>query len=317
MDRLEAMTVLLAVVEEGSLSGASRRLRAPLATVSRKVADLERHLRTQLLIRTSRRIQLTDAGRVYVEAAKRILQQISEAERDAAGEYTTPKGELDVTAPIVFGRTHVLPILTDFLKEQPEIAIRLRLNDRQMNMVEEHVDIAVRIGHLADSELRATKVGAVRRVACASPDYLARRGTPATPQDLPMHDGITFRGFKTAPEWRYRGDRAAWTAEPTRRLAVNSTEAAVAAAASGLGVVRLLSYQVEQELRSGALTLILEDFAPEPMPVSLVYPEASLRLHKVRAFLDWTAPRLRARMDLQIDSDSPHRPKLPDNRQRS
>lgn len=296
MDRLEGMAVLLAVVEEGSLSGASRRLRAPLATVSRKVADLEKHLRTQLLIRASRRVQLTDAGRAYVEAAKLILEQVAEAERNAAGEYTTPKGELDVTAPIVLGRTHVLPILNDFLKEQPEIAIRFRLNDRQMNLVEEHIDVAVRIGHLADSELRATKVGEARWVACASPDYLARRGTPATPGDLAAHDGVTFRGFKSGPEWRYRGGGPVWTTEPRQRLAVNSTEAAIAAAVSGLGVVRLLSYQIEQELRSGALDLILEDFAPKPMPISLVYPEASLRLHKVRAFLDWTAPRLRARI---------------------
>lgn len=296
MDRLEAMSVLLAVVEDGSLSAASRRLHAPLATVSRKVADLEKHLRTPLLLRTSRRVLLTDAGRVYVEAARRILEQVEAAERDAAGEHSAPRGELDVTAPVVFGRTHVLPIAVDFLKAQSEIDIRLHLNDRQVNMVEEQLDVAIRIGHLVDSELRATKVGEVRRVACASPAYLAGRGTPATPDDLAAHDSVTFRGFKSGPEWRYRGDGPAWTTESRQRLAVNSTEAAIAAAVSGLGVVRLLSYQVEQELRSGTLALILEEFAPEPMPVSLVYPEASLRLHKVRAFLDWTAPRLRARI---------------------
>ncbi|RXF72971.1 LysR family transcriptional regulator [Hansschlegelia zhihuaiae] len=304
MDRLEAMSVLLVVVEEGSLSAASRRLRAPLATVSRKVADLEKHLRTPLLVRTSRRVQLTDAGRVYVEAARRILEQVEEAERDAAGEYSAPRGELDVTAPIVFGRTHVLPIAIDFLKEQPEIDIRLLVNDRQVNMVEEQIDVAVRIGHLVDSDLRAMKVGEVRRVACASPAYLASRGTPAAPQDLPAHDGVTFRGFKTAPEWRYRGDNPAWTAEPRKRLAVNSTEAAVAAAVAGLGVVRVLSYQIESELESGALVPILEDFAPEPLPVSLVCTVASLRSHKVRAFLEWTAPRLRTRLR-RHSSDSP------------
>jgi DNA-binding transcriptional LysR family regulator len=294
MDRLEGMSVLLAVVEEGSLSGASRRLRTPLATVSRKIANLEKHLRAQLLVRTSRQIQLTDAGRIYAEAAKRILEQVDEAERDATGEQNAPKGELYVTAPMVFGRTHVLPVAIHFLKEHPEIELRLLLNDRQVNMVEEHVDVAVRIGHLADSDLRATKVGEVRRVACASPAYLADRGTPMAPKDLTAHDGITFKGFKIAPEWRYRGDNPEWTAEPRKRLAVNSTEAAIAAAVAGLGVVRLLSYQVEQELQSGALVLILEDFAPQSLPVSLVYPETSLRFHKVRAFLDWAAPRLRA-----------------------
>ncbi|WP_262030285.1 LysR family transcriptional regulator [Microvirga sp. Mcv34] len=296
MDRFEAMAVLLAVVEEGSLSAASRRLRAPLATVSRKVADLERHLRAQLVVRTSRRIELTDAGRAYVEAAKRILEQVEEAEREAAGEYTALKGELQVTAPIVFGRTHVLPIALDFLKELPDIDLRLLLNDRQVNLAEEHIDVAVRIGHLVDSGLRATRVGAVRRVACASPAYLARRGIPATPRDLAVHDGITFRGFETAPEWRYRGDSPTWTAEPRTRIAVNSTEAAVAAAVAGLGIVRLLSYQIEKELRSGALVELLEGFAPEPFPVSLIYPEAGLLAPKARAFIDWTVPRLRAHL---------------------
>jgi DNA-binding transcriptional LysR family regulator len=296
MDRFDAMTVLLTVVEEGSLSAASRRLRAPLATVSRKVADLERHLRTQLLVRTSRRVALTDAGRAYVAATKRILEQVEEAERAAAGEYSAPRGELHVTAPTMFGRTHVLPIALDFLKEQPEIDLRLLLNDRQVNMAEEHIDVAVRIGHLVDSDLKATRVGSVRRIACASPAYLARRGTPATPDDLAAHDGITFHGFASAPEWRYRGDGPAWSTEPRTRLAVNSTEAAVAAAVAGLGVARLLSYQIAEELRSGALVAILEDFAPEPMPVSLVYPEAGLLPLKARAFLDWTAPRLRAKL---------------------
>jgi DNA-binding transcriptional LysR family regulator len=163
-------------------------------------------------------------------------------------------------------------------------------------MAEEHIDVAVRIGHLVDSGLRAMRVGSVRRIACASPVYLARRGAPMTPDDLPAHDGITFNGFASAPEWRYRGDGPAWSAEPRTRLAVNSTEAAVAAAVSGLGIVRLLSYQIAEELRSGALVAILEDAAPDPMPVSLVYPEAGLLPLKVRAFLDWTAPRLRARL---------------------
>ncbi len=294
MDRLDAMAVLLAVVEQGSLSAASRRLGSPLATVSRKVVDLEKHLGAQLLVRTSRRIQLTDAGRAYVAAARRILEQVGEAERDAAGEYSAPRGELHVTAPTMFGRTHLLPLAIDFLKAQPEIDLRLLLNDRQVNMVEEHIDVAIRIGHLVDSDLRATKVGEVRRMACASPSYLARRGTPSGPKDLLAHDGITFRGFANAPEWRYRGDSPAWAAEPRTRLAVNSTESAVAAAVAGLGIARLLSYQVEEELRSGALVAILDEFAPEPLPVSLVYPEASLLPHKVRAFLDWAAPRLRA-----------------------
>jgi DNA-binding transcriptional LysR family regulator len=296
MDRLEAMAVLLAVVEAGSLSAASRRLRVPLATVSRKVADLEKHLRTQLVVRTSRRIELTDAGRAYVAAAKGILEQVEEAERTAAGEYSAPRGELHVTAPEVFGRRHVLPVALEFLADNPEITLRLFLADREINLVEEHIDVAIRIGHLEDSGLIATRVGAVERVICASPAYLARRGTPQTPEDLKEHDGITFRGFPIAPEWRYRKDGAAFVVEPKTRLAVNTTDAAIDAALADLGIIRVLSYQVAEELSSGALQLVLKEFTPEPLPVSLVYPDAGLLAPKVRTFLNWTAPRLRARL---------------------
>ena len=176
MDRFDAMSVLLAVVEEGSLSAGARRLRVPLTTVSRKVADLERHLRTRLLTRTSRRVDLTEAGQAYIAAARRILEQVGEAERATTGEYSAPRGELAVTAPVVFGRRHVVPIVTDFLAAYPEIAIRLFLIDRSVNLVEDHIDVAVRIGPLADSALVATRVGSVRRIVCATPDYLF--GTP-------------------------------------------------------------------------------------------------------------------------------------------
>jgi DNA-binding transcriptional LysR family regulator len=296
MDRFEAMSVLLAVIEEGSLSAGARRLRAPLTTVSRKVADLEQHLRTRLLVRTSRRVELTDAGRDYVAASKRILEQVEEAERAAAGEYSEPRGELSVTAPVVFGRRHVLPVAAEFLAEYAKIDLRLFLIDRHVNLLEEHLDVGVRLGHLEDSSLMATHVGQVRRVICASPDYLARKGSPAVPEDLREHDGITFRGFSTSPEWRYRGDTTTLSVEPRTRLAVNSTEAAVAAAVAGLGIARVLSYQIVDELRSGALVPLLEAFAPEPIPVQLVHPGQGQLPVKVRSFLDWVAPRLRARL---------------------
>jgi DNA-binding transcriptional LysR family regulator len=296
MDRLDAMSLLLAVVEEGSLSAAARRLRTPLATVSRRVAELERHLRTQLLVRTSRRMALTDAGRAYVASAKRILEQVEEAERAAAGEYSEPRGELHLTAPLVFGRRHVLPVALEFLAEYAEIDLRLLLIDRQVNLLEEHIDMALRIGHLEDSGLVATRVGSVRRVVCASPAYLARRGTPQIPEELRAHDGITFQGFMTGPEWRYRRDGVAFAVEPRPRLAVNTTEAAIDAAVAGIGIARLLSYQIVDELKTGTLVPVLEAFAPEPMPVSLVYPDQGLLPLKVRAFLDWSAPRLRVRL---------------------
>lgn len=301
MDRFDAMSVLLAVIEEGSLSAGARRLRAPLTTVSRKVADLEQHLGTRLLVRTSRRVALTDAGRDYVAASRRILEQVEEAERAAAGEYSEPRGELSVTAPVVFGRRHVLPVAAEFLAEYAKIDLRLFLIDRHVNLLEEHLDIGVRLGHLEDSSLMATRVGEVRRVICASPDYLARHGRPAVPEDLREHDGITFKGFSTSPEWRYRRDTAALSAEPRTRLAVNSTEAAVDAAVAGLGVARVLSYQIVDELRSGALVPLLEAFAPEPIPVQLVYAGQGQLPVKARSFLDWVAPRLRARLaDLPV-----------------
>lgn len=296
MDRFEAMSVLLAVIEAGSLSAGARRLRAPLATVSRKVAELERHLGTRLVVRTSRGLSLTDAGRAYVAASRRILEQLDEAEREATGEYRAPRGALHVTAPIAFGQLHLMPIALSFLTAQPDISLRLMLADQQVSLVDEHVDVALRIGHLADSTLIATRVGAVRRVICASPAYLARRGVPRLPEDLAQHDGISFQGFATAPEWRYRGDSTAFAVEPHQRLAVNTTEAAIQAALADLGIVRVLSYQVEEELRSGQLQVLLAEFAPEPLPVNLVYPEAELLPLKVRCFLDWTVPRLRARM---------------------
>ena len=304
MDRFEAMSVLLAVVEAGSLSAGARHLRAPLATVSRKVAELEQHLGTRLVVRTSRRLALTDAGRSFVAASRRILGELEEAEREAAGEYSAARGALHVTAPVAFGQRHLLPIALAFLAEQPQINLRLMLADQQISLADEHIDVALRIGHLADSGLIATRVGAVRRVICASPAYLARRGVPRRPEDLAEHDGISFQGFATAPEWRYRRDSAAFTVEPRAKLAVNTTEAAIQAALADLGIIRVLSYQVADELRSGRLQVLLPEFAPEPLPVSLIYLEAELLPLKVRCFVDWTVPRLRARM-AELDAGGP------------
>lgn len=294
MDRFDAMSVLLAVVEEGSLSAGARRLHAPLATVSRKVNDLEQHLNTRLLVRTSRRVELTEAGRDYVAASRSILKQLKDAERAAAGEYTEARGELVVTAPVVFGRRHVMPIAIGFLEAHPAIDLKLLMADRLVNMVEEHVDAAVRIGELPDSGLIATRVGFVRQVVCASPAYLERHGTPRIPEDLPAHDGIGFDGLIGTSGWTFRRDGRAFEMEPRRRLLLNTTEPAIEAAVAGFGLTRVPDYQVGDELRSGALVEILREFAPDPMPVSLVYPDLGLMPLKLRSFLNWSAPRLRA-----------------------
>lgn len=296
MDRLDAMVVFIAVVDEGSLSAGARRLRLPLTTVSRKVADLERHLRTRLLTRTSRRVGLTEAGEGYVAAARRILEQVQEAERAATGEYSAPRGDLAITAPVVLGRRHLVPIVTGFLATYPEIAIRLDLIDRSVNLVEDHIDVALRLGPLADSALVATRVGSVRRVVCAAPDYLARRGTPAAPEDLAAHDVVTFEGFPATADWRFRRGGMPLAVSVRPRLAVNAAEAAVDAALAGLGVTRVLSYQVADEIRSGSLVVVLEPYEPEPLPVSFVHPERAVLPLKVRAFLDWAVPRMRARV---------------------
>jgi DNA-binding transcriptional LysR family regulator len=296
MDRLESMSTLLAAVEAGSLSAASRKLGMPLATVSRKVSDLETHLRTRLVNRTSRRLTLTDAGRAYVEACKRILEEIGEAERAASGEYSSPRGALLITAPIVFGRVHMLPVAIAFLKAFPDIDIRVVLADRVFNLHEEHVDLAVRIGALSDGSLIATRVGAIRQVVCASPSYLAACGTPKSPAELCHHDCITFEGLMLPDAWKFAAGKSMTTVAIRSRLTVNTAEAAIDGASAALGVTRVLSYQVADAVRAGKLEVILRKFEPEPWPVSLVYGGQGRVPLKLRAFLDFAGPRLRARL---------------------
>lgn len=296
MDRLESMTLLVAAAEAGSLSAGARRLGVPLATMSRKVSELESHLRTRLLVRSTRRLALTDAGRSYVEACKRILDEVAEAERTASGEYRAPRGDLAITAPVVFGRLHVLPIVADFLKAHAQIDVRLSLADRVVNLLEERIDVAVRIGELPDSSLVATRVGAIRQVVCASPAYFAARGTPQRPEDLASHDCITFEGIAGPAAWAFGRGRTARPVAVHSRLSVNTAEAAIDAAVSGLGITRCLSYQVAEALRSGTLAVALESFEPPPSPVSLVHAGGRLLPLKLRAFLDFAAPRMRERL---------------------
>jgi DNA-binding transcriptional LysR family regulator len=294
MDRLESMSALLAAVEAGSLSASSRKLGMPLPTISRKVSELEGHLRTRLVNRTSRRLTLTDAGQAYVTACKKILDDIGEAERAATGEYSEPRGELTLSAPIVFGRMHVLPVAIEFLKAYPEINVRLILADRMINLLEEPVDVALRIAELDDSSLIAAKVGSIRRVVCASPAYFAERGVPQTPRDIAAHDCITFEGLSSAKAWRFRLGKLEATVPIRSRLAVNTAETAIDAAIAGIGITRVLSYQIADALKAGTLQTALEKFEPAPVPVSLVYSGHRMLAQKLRAFLSFAGPRLRA-----------------------
>ncbi|SFA79635.1 DNA-binding transcriptional regulator, LysR family [Rhizobium sp. NFR07] len=293
MDRLDAMAVLLAVVENGSLSAASRALHSPLPTVSRKISELETHLGVRLITRTSRKILLTEAGESYVNAAREILGRVEEAERRASGEYIAPRGDLTITAPIVFGRLHVLPVVTDFLKAFPDINIRLALSDRSMSLADEHIDVALRISPLTESNLIATRLGSIRTTVYANPDYLRRHPHPLHPRDLVHHDCIAFEGVLSNRFWTFRDGEQEISAAIRARLSVNTAEAAVDAAAVGLGVTRIMSYQARRAVEAGLLVPLLEEFEQEASPVHLVHLSQGVMPLKLRAFLDFAAPRLR------------------------
>jgi DNA-binding transcriptional LysR family regulator len=300
MDRIEAMSTLLAVVEAGSLSAASRKLRVPLTSVSRRISELEAHLKTQLLNRTSRRVTLTDAAESYIRACRRILDELDEAERVVSGEYRAPQGELTVTASLVLGRVHVMPVAAAFLKAYPDILLRLRLSDRVVSLQEEHVDLGIRIGPLPDSGIVARRIGSVRRVVCASPDYLLSRGRPQTPQDIAVHDCVTFTGFTHTESWEFQTGGSPASVPIRSRLQVDAAEAVVEAALAGAGIARLFSFHVAQAVKDGRLSLLLEQFEPPPLPVNLVYLGGGLLPLKVRAFLDFAAPRLKARLERDL-----------------
>lgn len=292
MDRFDAMKVLLAVVDAGSLSAGSRALNAPLPSVSRKVAELERQLGATLIIRTSRNLQLTDAGRDYVEAARKIMAELEEAERRASGEYQTPRGTLTITMPVEFGSRYVLPIALDFMEKHPEVTLNLLSLDRSVHLINEQVDIAVRLADLTDSSLYAVKTGEFRLLTCASPAYLDRYGTPASPAELPNHHGILFNNRSFF--WSFEVDGERIEAIPRSRIEVNTAGNCVAAALSGVGIARLFDYQIPDEMASGALVPILQDYGSTPQPIHIIYARQGTLPLKVRAFIDWTLPRLRA-----------------------
>ena len=293
MDRLGSMSVFVAVTSAGSFSAASRQLRMPLPTVSRRVSELESHLKAKLFVRSTRKLALTDAGQAYLVACKRVLEQIAEAERGASGQYNVPQGELFLTAPIVFGRLHVLPVVTEFLRTHPQVDVRMMLADRALNLVDDHLDLAVRIGALPDSSLVGARIGHIRRVVCASPAYLSGHGVPRSPADLSGHVCVTFTGAGETDSWKFSSGPSV---RVHARLAVNTAEAAIEGAIAGVGLTRVLSYQVADEVAAGRLVVVLRKFEPEPSPVSLVRVQERRLTAKLRAFLDFAAPKLRERL---------------------
>ena len=296
MDRFESMSVIVTVAEAGSLSAASRKLGVPVPTVSRRLADLEAHLNVQLFQRSSRRMSLTQAGRSYVEACKRIIEQVDDAEREASGEYRTPTGDLTVTSPWGIGHLHLLPLACEFLSVYPDIKLRLLLSDRVLSAVENNIDVGIRIGPLPDSSMVAMRIGSIRVVACASPEYLAARGRPQSLQDIIEHDCITIDDTGAPRNWKFAAGDVEIIAPILSRLTVNTSEAAVEAAVLGAGIARVMSYKMEAERRAGSLVVILEQFEKEPLPVHILYTERKPMPLKLRVFLNWLAPRLKARL---------------------
>jgi DNA-binding transcriptional LysR family regulator len=292
MDRLEAMQTLVAAVDGGSLSAASRALNTPLPTVSRRVSDLEAHLGAQLLIRTNRKLILTEAGEAFVAVTRRLLDDLGDAERAASGEYRAPRGELIVTAPIMFGKLHVAPIIHAFLTAYPEVTVRLVLSDQVVDLIEAHVDVAVRLGRLPDSDLIARHVGHVRWLICASPDYLARRGEPTMPEELADHDCIAFEGLQTYRSWAIGRGASARSVAIRPRFSVNTADAVVEATTAGLGIARVMSYQAAKAIQENRVMTILRDFSTDPIAVNLLQQSQRVQPLKRRAFFDFVVPRL-------------------------
>lgn len=296
MDRFGSMSAFVAVVEEGGFSAASRKLGMPLATVSRKVSDLEELLRVSLFTRSTRRVTLTDSGQQFFETARRLLDELEEAERAASGEYHAPRGELVITAPIVFGRLHLTPIVVEFLRAYPEVSVRLLLSDQIANLLDEDTDLAVRISELSDSSMVAVRVGMIRTVVCASPSYLAKHGTPRHPSDLALHDCVTRSLLSSPDSWPFRIGKTIDRFPVRRRLVVTTAEAAIDAAIADAGLTRVLCYQIVAAEKKGDLVKVLCDYEPEPVPLSLVYPSSRMTPLKLRAFIDYAVPRLKQRL---------------------
>lgn len=292
MDRLTELRTFLAVVDHGSFAAAARGLRRSPPTITRIVAELEGRLGVRLFDRSSRRCTPTEVARRLAEASRNLLADYDLALGDASGQALKPRGMLRVTAPYVFGREHVAPLILDFVDAYPEITCELDLSDRQLDLVEDMFDVALRIGPISDLNLKARKVGSVRQVIAASPAYLRLHGEPASPSDLGKHP-IIQQGPSSTRTWQLRDASGRRLTIPMRaRFTVNQADAAIAAAREGRGLVSALSYQVFNDLRSCALALVLERFEPEPLPVHLVWPEGRDRLLRVRMLIDYLAPRL-------------------------
>jgi DNA-binding transcriptional LysR family regulator len=286
MDRIDAMQAFVAVADLQGFTPAARKLGLSPSGVTRLIAALEDRLGARLLQRTTRKVALTDVGARYLERVRRILADVEEAEGAAEGERTRPSGRLVVSAPVGFGRLHVSPVMSAYLKRYPEVGAELRLADRMINLVEDGVDIAIRIGHLPDSSLVARHVGEMRRIVVASSDYLKQRGEPKTPQAIASHDTIQFGATTTSADWQFVEDGREVSVACTPRFATNSADAAIQYAEQGGGLTRVMAYQAAESIKASRLKIVLATFEQPPLPIHVVYPTSRLLSAKVRAFID-------------------------------
>jgi DNA-binding transcriptional LysR family regulator len=298
MDKLQAMTTFVTVVETEGFASAARKLNVSPSVVSRVMTELEEHLGVRLLTRTTRVVRVTDAGAAFFEDCRRILGEIELAELSAAGANQTPRGQLTVTAPVLFGKMYVVPLAHDYLTRNPAVNLNCWFLDRVVNLVDEGIDIAIRIGELPNSSLQAIAVGKVRRVLCASPAYLEAHGVPQRLDDLASHVTIQATNLTPSPEWRFRVDGRSVSVPIQPRLVTTTNDSAIAAALGGMGLARVLSYQIVQELAEGTLKVVLPEYEFTPWPVHVVHREGKHVNQKVRAFIDLAVEALRARASL-------------------
>jgi DNA-binding transcriptional LysR family regulator len=294
MNQLHLITVFVAVVDAQGFAGAARKLHISPPAVTRAVNDLEAHLGLRLLTRTTRTVRVTDAGERYAHDCRRILAELQEADDSVSGMHLAPKGRLTITAPVLFGNQYVTPIVTEYLSRYPQVSVSCLFLDRVVNLLEEGVDAAIRIGKLPDSSMQAVAVGHVRRVICASPDYLERHGTPQLPNDLQAHTIVSVGGQTAHTDWRLLDKGAPCSVRLHARLTTTTNDSALSAAVEGFGLTRLLSYQAQAHLRTGQLQAVLTAYEPAPLPIHVVHRQGRQAPQRVRAFLDLAIEQLRA-----------------------
>lgn len=293
MDRFQEMQVFLAVAQASGFSSAARRLGLSAASVTRAVAALEQRIGTPLLVRTTRNVYLSEAGVRFLEDCRRILNDLQEAEDSAAGSHVQPRGQLTITAPVLFGQLFVTPLLVDYLHRFPEVSINALLLDRTVSLVEEGIDVALRIGELPDSNLHAVRVGEVRRVVCGSPDFFVRHGRPRHPDDLERMPVVASSAIGQVKNWTFIDSGQPLAVRPAPRLVVTANQAAITAACQGLGMTRVLSYQVAGNVAAGELEIVLADFELPPLPIHVVYQGGRNAPARVRSFVDFVVSALR------------------------